>query len=84
MRYEEALLDANLAHNLSPTHKEAYRVLADLLTALNENEKALKILKIISLNDDGQDKLLKSQLEMMKTVVALKKPDAKSKQFNKM
>jgi len=35
MKYEEAVLDANLAHNILPQRLDAYYVLCDFLVALN-------------------------------------------------
>ena len=41
MKYEEALLDATLAHNILPQRMEAYNVLSDFLVALNDHKTAL-------------------------------------------
>ena len=35
MRYEDAVIDANLAQNIQPQRLDAYQVLADLLVAMN-------------------------------------------------
>jgi hypothetical protein len=47
MKYEEALLDATLAHNILPQRMEAYNVLSDFLVALNDHKTALQILHIL-------------------------------------
>ena len=71
MKYEEAIKDANLAHNICPQRMEAYTALCDFLIALNDHEKALKILGIIeSINTDP---MIKSQFEMIKSMVTQKK-----------
>ena len=57
-------------------------MLADLLMALNENEKALQILSILCLSD--QNPMVKSQFVMMRAAVEIKKPEAKSKQHSKL
>ena len=38
MKYEEAILDANLAHNIMPQKVEAYHVLSDFLIAMNDHQ----------------------------------------------
>lgn len=38
MKYEDAILDANLAHNILPQRVEAYHVLSDFLIALNDHQ----------------------------------------------
>jgi tetratricopeptide (TPR) repeat protein len=72
MKYEDAIPDANLAHNILPQKLDAYFVLSDFLMALNEHEKALKLLEILHKNSD--DPIIKSQYEMIKQTVAQKKP----------
>jgi len=47
MKYEDAIPDANLAHNLLPQNIDAYLVLSDFLMALNQHEQALKLLSIL-------------------------------------
>ena len=68
MKYEDAIPDANLAHNILPQRLDAYYVLSDFLVALNEHEKALKLLEI--LNKSAQDPMIKSQYEMIKQTVS--------------
>jgi len=38
MKYEDAILDANLAHNIMPHKVEAYHVLSDFLIAMNDHQ----------------------------------------------
>lgn len=47
MKYEEALEDAKLAHNLQPQRREAYQVLADFLVAMNDHVSALAVLEVL-------------------------------------
>ena len=68
MKYEEAIEDANLAHNIAPERIEAYQALSDFLIAINEHEKALKVLSIIN-NDENS----KPMFEMINRVLADKR-----------
>lgn len=63
MKYEEAMMDANLAQNIAPQRTEAYHALSDFLIALNEHEKALKVLSII--NTPDADSMIKNMFEMI-------------------
>lgn len=47
MKYEDALPDANMAHNILPHRLDAYYVLSDFLMAVNEHEKAIKLLEVL-------------------------------------
>jgi len=47
MRYEDAVLDANLALRILPQRLEAYYVLSDLLLGLNKLEEAFKVLEVL-------------------------------------
>ena len=38
MKYEEAVLDANMAQNIMPQRKEAYYALCDFLVTLNDHQ----------------------------------------------
>lgn len=81
MKYEEAVQDANLAHNVSPNRPEAYHALGDFLLALNEHEKAQQVLNII--NTPGADPMIKNMYDMISKVVNDKKQGARSKQQTK-
>ena len=48
MKYEDAILDANLAHNIMPHKVEAYHVLSDFLIAMNDHQQAFKLLEILN------------------------------------
>lgn len=78
MKYENAILDANLAHNIQPQRLDAYFVLADFLMALNEHEQALKILEILK-TEEPSNPMIKSQYEMIKQNLSQKKPQVVSK-----
>ena len=47
MKYEEAVLDANMAQNIMPQRKEAYYALCDFLVTLNDHQQAVKLLEIL-------------------------------------
>ena len=47
MKYEDAIPDANMAHNILPHRLDAYYVLSDFLMAVNEHEKAIKLLEVL-------------------------------------
>ena len=83
MKYENAILDANLAHNIQPQRLDAYFVLADFLMALNEHEQALKILEILK-TEEPSNPMIKSQYEMIKQNLSQKKPQVVSKQTTKI
>ena len=51
MNYEQAIVDATLAHNIYPTRSEAYLALSDFYIATNDLAKALQVLSILK-NDD--------------------------------
>ena len=68
MKYEEAIMDANLAHNVCPDRIEAYQALSDFLIAVNEHDKALKVLSVIN-----TDEKTKPMFEMINKVLADKK-----------
>ena len=64
MKYEEALVDANLALQVVPTRIEAYQQLADCLIATQRFPEAAKLLKILSKKDESNT-TLKSQYDML-------------------
>jgi len=51
MRYEEALLDANLALKMVPDCLDAYSLLSDCLIATSRFAEASKILNIMASNN---------------------------------
>ena len=64
MKYEEAVVDANLALQVVPTRIEAYQQLADCLIATQRFPEAAKLLKILSKKDESNT-TLKSQYDML-------------------
>lgn len=82
MKYEDAILDANLAHNILPQRVEAYHVLSEFLIALNDHQQALKLLEILNKMEDNPS--VTSQYEMIKQNLSQKKPVVQSKQQTKM
>jgi tetratricopeptide (TPR) repeat protein len=71
MRYEDAMQDANLAHNIQPQREEAYHALSDFLLALNEHEKSQKVLSII--NTPNAEPMIKNMYDMITKVINDKK-----------
>ena len=65
MRYEDAMLDANIAMQLLPQKLDAYYVMSDFYLALNKHAEALKILEILYAADQN-DPMIKSQYELIK------------------
>jgi len=53
MKYEQAIQDAKLAHNIQPQRPEAYQALSDFLVAINEHEKAFQLLRILVKKDNS-------------------------------
>ena len=70
MKYEDAILDANLAHNILPQRVEAYHVLSDFLIALNDHQQALKLLEILKKIEGDSNPQVQSQYEMIKQNIA--------------
>lgn len=62
MRYEDAVIDANLAQNIQPQRLDAYQVLSDLLVAMNEPRQAIKMLEVLS-NHDGSARMQYEQIK---------------------
>ena len=66
MKYEDAVLDANMAHNILPQRLDAYHALSDFLVALNQHEEALKLLEVLNGNEGDLNPIIKNQYEMIK------------------
>ena len=66
MKYEDALLDANLALRIVPQKTDAYYQLSDCLIATLKFSEAAKLLDILSKADPGNT-MLKSQYDMLKS-----------------
>ena len=64
MKYDDALLDANLALQVVPTKHDAYQQLADCLIATQKSPEAVKLLDILSKRDES-NKTLKNQYETL-------------------
>ena len=64
MRYEEALLDANLALKIVPDCLDAYHLLSDCLIATSKFSEAAKILNIMAKNNP-EDAGLQRKYEMI-------------------
>jgi tetratricopeptide (TPR) repeat protein len=57
MRYEEALVDANIAMKIVPDCLDAYHLLSDCLIATSKYPEAAKILNILAKNDPDNEGL---------------------------
>jgi tetratricopeptide (TPR) repeat protein len=64
MKYEEALLDANLAIKIVPDCLDAYHLLSDCLIATSKYTEATKILNLLATNDPT-NKSLQSHYKMI-------------------
>ena len=80
MNYEEAIVDATLAHNILPQRMDAYYVLSDFLVAMNQHQAALKILEILNAHEGNTNPIIKNQYEMIKQSVDSQKAPVQSKQ----
>lgn len=65
-KYEDAVLDANLAQNIMPQRMDAYYVLSDFFIALNDHQSALKQLEILNLHEGDSNPFIKNQYEQIK------------------
>ena len=57
MKYEEALLDANLALKIVPDCLDAYHLVSDCLIATSKYTEAAKILNLLLCNDPNNSGL---------------------------
>lgn len=64
MRYEEALVDANLALSNCPERSEAYFIVSDCLIATQRLSEAYKLLEIMNKRDPNSP-IVKSQFDML-------------------